>query len=134
MLLLLLQVYSAAAAGAAADAMHWTQAPRSLSQRVLLPLQPACVQPTAAAAAVITPVLLLLLLLLAPPPTARTLISSHVSLSSLKRLSRADLSTTRLSSSLSLSLSEPARNLGRKVAGRGGGCRSSGGTNTGRRR
>jgi hypothetical protein len=40
-----------------------------------------------------------------------TLISSQLSVSSLKRLSFADLSTTRLSSSESLSLSDPARNL-----------------------
>jgi hypothetical protein len=51
------------------------------------------------------PLLLLLLLL------CLTLISSQVSVSSLKRLSFADLSTTRRSSSLSLSLSDPARNL-----------------------
>lgn len=42
---------------------------------------------------------------------ALTRISSQVSPSSLKRLSFADLSTTRLSLSLSESLSEPARNL-----------------------
>lgn len=55
--------------------------------------------------------LLLLPLLVSPCLAQRTLISSHVSPSSLKRLSFADLSTTRLSPSLSESLSEPARNL-----------------------
>jgi hypothetical protein len=57
--------------------------------------------------AALVPLRSLPLLLLLP----LTLISSQLSVSSLKRLSFADLSTTRLSSSLSLSLSEPARNL-----------------------